>query len=96
MEVLNEDSTLNSKDNNMLSRGDSIRSSEEIMLTQILFLTPEVEEEAETKSSHTTHLGRMGIKQLTVQIGRQIKENLTSLRHKSELLKQKTQKVEGH
>jgi hypothetical protein len=92
VEVLNEDNTLNNKDNNMLSRGDSIMSSEEIMLTQILFLAPEVEEEAEAESSHATHVGRMGIKQLTVQI----KEKLTSSRHKSKLLKQKTQKVEGH
>jgi hypothetical protein len=34
-------------DNHMLSRGDSIMSSEEIMLTQTLFLIPEVGEEAE-------------------------------------------------
>jgi hypothetical protein len=95
VEVINEDRTLNNKDNNMLSRGENIMSSEEIMLTQILFLALEVEEEAEAKSSHATHVGRMGIKHLTVQIRRQIKEKLASSRHKGELLKQKTQKVEG-
>ena len=33
----------------MLSRGDSIMSREEIMLTQIDFLVPEVGEEAEVE-----------------------------------------------
>jgi hypothetical protein len=51
VEVLSKDSTLNNKDNNMLSKGDSIMSSEEIMLMQILFLAPEVAEEAEAKSA---------------------------------------------
>jgi hypothetical protein len=36
-----------SKDNNILNREDNIQSKREIMLTQTLFLVPEVGEEAE-------------------------------------------------
>jgi hypothetical protein len=64
-------------------------------LTQTHFLVPEVEEEAEVESSHVTHAGKMDIRQLIVQIGRQIKDKLTLMRHKGELLKQRTQKMEG-
>jgi hypothetical protein len=38
-----------SEDINMLSKGDSIMSKEEIMLMQTLFLVPEVREEAEVE-----------------------------------------------
>jgi hypothetical protein len=38
-----------SEDNDMLSREDSIMSSEETMLMQTLFLVPEVGEEAEVE-----------------------------------------------
>jgi hypothetical protein len=51
-----------SEDNNTLNRGGSKMSREEIMQTPILFLVPEVEEEAEVESSHATHVGRMSTK----------------------------------
>jgi hypothetical protein len=84
-----------SKDNNMLNRGDSIMSREEIMMMQIPFLVPEVEEEAEVESSHASHVERMDTRQLIVHIGRRIVEKLTSLKHRGEMLKQKTQKAEA-
>jgi hypothetical protein len=59
-----------SKDNNMLSRGDSIQSRVADMLTQTLFLIPEVGEEAEVESSHVSRVGRMDIRLLIVQIGK--------------------------
>jgi hypothetical protein len=80
----------------MLSRGDNIMSSEEIMLMQTLFLVLEVGEEAEVESSHVSRVERMDIKQLTIQIGKRTEENLTSLRHRGEMLKQKAQKAEAH
>jgi hypothetical protein len=36
------------------------------MLTKILFLIPEVEEEAEVELSHVSHVGRMGTGHLSV------------------------------
>jgi hypothetical protein len=57
------------------------------------FLVPEVEEEAEVESSHASHVERMGTSHLTVHIRRRMEEKLTSLRHRGEMLKQKT---EGH
>jgi hypothetical protein len=60
------------------------------------FLVPEVEEEAEVESSHASRVERMDTRQLNVQIGRRMEENLTSSRHRGEMLKQKTQKTEGH
>ena len=84
-----------SEDNNMLSRGDSIMNSEEIMLMQTLFLVPEVGEEAEVESSHVSHVERMDIKQLTVQTGKRMEEKLTSLKRRGVMLRMKTRKVEG-
>ena len=43
------------EDNNMLNRGDNIMNNEEIMLTPILFLVLEVEEE-ERWSHHVLHM----------------------------------------
>jgi hypothetical protein len=80
----------------MLNREGSKMISEEIMLMQTLFLVLEVEVEEEEESSHATHVGRMGTKQLIVQIERRMEEKLTSPRHRGEMLKQKTQKTEGH
>jgi hypothetical protein len=77
-------------EDHMLNRKGSKMISEEITLMQTLFLIPEVEEEAEEESSHATHVGRMGIKKLTVQTGRKMEEKLTSPRCRGELLKQKT------
>jgi hypothetical protein len=79
----------------MLSRGDSIMNSEEIMLMQTLFLVPEVGEEAEVESSHVSHVERMDIKQLTVQTGKRMEEKLTSLKRRGVMLRMKTRKVEG-
>jgi hypothetical protein len=47
------------------------------------------------ESSHATHVERMDISQLTVQIGRRMEEKLTSPRHRGEMLRQKMQKTEG-
>ena len=55
-----------SKNNNMLSRGDSNLISEEIMLMQTLFLVPEVGKEAEEESSHVSHVERMDTNPLIV------------------------------
>jgi hypothetical protein len=38
----------------------------------------------------------MDTRQFTVQIERRMEEKLTSPRHRGEMLKQKTQKTEGH
>jgi hypothetical protein len=84
-----------SEDNNMLSREDNIMSSEEIMLTQKLFLIPEVGEEVEVESSHVSHVERMDTRQLIVHIGKMMEEKLTSLKRKDMMLRMKTQKVEG-
>jgi hypothetical protein len=88
VEFLSEASTLNNK--------GSRQNREEDTLMLILFLVPEVEEEAEEESSHATHVGRMDTRQLTVQTERKMEVKLTSSRHKGEMLKQKTQKTEGH
>jgi hypothetical protein len=50
----------------MLSREGNRMINEEIMLTQTLFLVPEVVVEEEEESSHVLHVGRMDIKLLTV------------------------------
>ena len=83
-----------SEDNNMLNRGDNIMNNEEIILTPILFLVLEVEEEAEVESSRASYVQRMDIRQLIVEIGGRMEEKLTSPRHRGEMLKQKTQKTE--
>jgi hypothetical protein len=88
VEVHSEVSTLNSE--------GSRQNKAEDTLTRTHFLVPEVEEEAEEESSHVTHVGKMDTRQLTVQIGRQIKEKLTSPKHRGEMLRKKTQKTEGH
>jgi hypothetical protein len=46
--------------------------------------------------SHASRVGRMDTRQLTIQIGRKMEEKLTLLKHKGGMLKQKTQKTEGH
>jgi len=79
VEVLSKASTLSSE----CSRKNKVEDT----LMLILFLVPEVEEEAEEESSHVTHVGRMDIRQLIVQIGRKMEEKLTSSRHRGELLK---------
>jgi hypothetical protein len=80
----------------MLTRGDNIMSREEIMMTQILFLVPEVGEEAEVELSHVSHVGRMDTRQFTVHIGKRMEEKLTSLKRRGVMWRMKTQKVEGH
>jgi hypothetical protein len=87
VEVHSEASTLNNEGNRQN------RAEDTLIITH--FLVPEVEEEAEVESSHASHVERMDIKQLTVQIGKRMEEKLTSLRHRGKLLKQKTQKTEG-
>jgi hypothetical protein len=54
--------------------------SKEDMLMPIHFLVPEVEEEAEEELSHVSHVVKTVIKPLTVQRGRWMEEELTSLR----------------
>jgi hypothetical protein len=70
------------------------RAEDTLIITP--FLVPEVGEEAEVESSHATHVGKMDTRQLTVLIGRRMEEKLTSSKHRGEMLKQKTQKTEGH
>jgi hypothetical protein len=69
-----------SRDNKILSRGDSKMISKEDMLMQIHFLVPEVEEEVEEELSHVSHVVKTVIKPLIVQRGRWTEERLTSLR----------------
>jgi hypothetical protein len=85
-----------SEDNNMLSRGDNIQSKVAIMLTQTLFLIPEVGEEAEEESSHVLHVGRMDTNSLIVQTRKWTEEKLTSLRLKGVMLRMKTPEVGSH
>ena len=59
------------------------------MLTPILFLVLEVEEEAEVESSHATRVGRMGTRQLS-------KKELRSPRRNGRNLKVKLRKVKPH
>jgi hypothetical protein len=87
VEVHSEASTLNNEG----SRQN--RAEDTPIITH--FLVPEVEEEAEVESSHDSRVERMDIMQLTVQIGRRMEEKLTSPRHRGEMLKRKTQKMEG-
>jgi hypothetical protein len=79
-----------------LNNEDSIMSIAEDMLTTTLFLIPEVEEEEEVESSHVSHVGRMGISLMSVQRKKRTLEKLTSLKHRSGMLRPKTQKAEGH
>jgi hypothetical protein len=60
------------------------------MLTRILFLIPEEEEEAEVESSHVSHVERMDTKPLIVQTGKWTEEKLTSLRRRGVMLRMKT------
>jgi hypothetical protein len=62
----------------------------EIMLTQILFLVPEVEEEAEVELSHVSHVGRMGTGHLSVQ-----RKRRTSQKHRGEMMRLKIHKAKG-
>jgi hypothetical protein len=87
VEFHSEAITLNSEGNRQN------RAEDTLIITH--FLVPEVEEEVEVESSHASHVERMDTRQLTVQIGRRMEEKLTSLRHRGEMLKQKTQKMEG-
>jgi hypothetical protein len=66
------------REDNMLNREGSIQSRVEDMLMAILFLVPEVEEEAEVELSHASHVERMGTSHSTVQRKRRIVEKLTS------------------
>jgi hypothetical protein len=79
-----------------LNNEASIQNRVEDTLIITHFLVPEVEEEAEVESSHASRVERMGTSHLTVQIRRRMEEKLTSPRHRGEMLKQKTQKMEGH
>jgi hypothetical protein len=88
VEVHSEASPLNSE--------GSIQNRAEDTLIITHFLIPEVEEEVEVESSHASHVERMGTSHLTVQIRRRMEKELTSPRHRGEMLKQKTQKMEGH
>jgi hypothetical protein len=88
VEVHIEASTLNNE--------GSIQNRVEDTLIITRFLIPEVEEEAKVESSHASHVERMDTRQLTIQIGRKMEGKLTSLRHRGEMLKPKTQKMEGH
>jgi hypothetical protein len=64
------------------------------MLTQTLFLVPEVEEEAEVESSHASHVERMGTSLMSVQRKRRTSEKLTSQKHRGVMLRPKMQKAE--
>jgi hypothetical protein len=79
----------------MLNRGDNIMDSEEIMLTPILFLVLEVDEEVEVESSRASYVQRMDIRQLIVQIGGRMEEKLTSPKHRGEMPRKKAQRTEG-
>jgi hypothetical protein len=70
--------------------------SEEIMLMQMIFLVPEVEEEAEEESSHVLHVGRMDTKPLIIQTGKWTEEKLTSLRRRGVMLRMRTLEVGSH
>jgi hypothetical protein len=85
-----------SEDNNMSNREDNIQRKREIMLTQILFLVPEVGEEVEVELSHDSHVERMDTGHLSVQRRRRIVEKLTSLKCRGVMLRMKTPKAEGH
>jgi hypothetical protein len=87
VEVHSEASTLNN--------GGSRQNRAEDTLIIAHFLVPEVEEEAEVESSHASRVERMDIRKLTIQIGRRMEEKLTLSRHRGEMLRQKTQKMEG-
>ena len=69
--------------------------SKEDTLMQILFLVPEVEEEAE-ELTPILHVVRMDTRPLTVQIGNWTEEKLTSLRRRGVMLKMKTLEVASH
>jgi hypothetical protein len=78
-----------SRGRKMLSRGDSKMISKEGMLMQILFLVPEVEEEAEEELSHVSRVVKTVIKPWIVQREKWTEEELTSLRRRSVMLSQK-------
>ena len=78
----------------MLNRGRSIPNRVVVMLTQMIFLVLEVEEEAEVELSHVLHVGRMGTSHSSVQRKRRTTEKLTSLKLRSVMLILKMQKVE--
>jgi hypothetical protein len=78
---------------NMLSREGNKMISGESMLTQTLFLVPEVGEEAEEESSHVLHVEKTDTKMLIVQIGRWTEEKLTSQRRRGVMLRMKTPEV---
>jgi hypothetical protein len=61
----------------------------------ILFLIPEVGEEAEEESSHVSHVERMDTRMLIVQTGKWTEEKLTSLKRRGDMLSLKTSKQEG-
>jgi hypothetical protein len=82
------------REGHVLNREDNIQSRGEIMLTQILFLVPEVEEEEEVESSHASHVEIMGTSLTSVQRKRRTLEKLTSLKHRGEMWRPRMQKVE--
>jgi hypothetical protein len=59
------------------------------MLTQTLFLIPEVEEEEEVESSHASHVERMGTGHLSVHRKRRTLEKLTLTKHIGGMLRSK-------
>jgi hypothetical protein len=80
----------------MSNKEGSIQSRVEDMLTKILFLVPEVEEEEEVESSHDSHAGRMGTNLMSVQRKRRTLEKLTSPRRRGGMLRPKMLREEGH
>jgi hypothetical protein len=77
-----------SEDSNTLNREGSIMSRREIMLTQILFLVPEVRR-GRGGVSHASHVEKMGTGHLSVQ-----RKRRTSQKRRGDMLRPKMQKAE--
>jgi hypothetical protein len=93
LRVSSREAEPHNRGSNMLSRGGNIQSRVADMLMPILFLVPEVEEEAEEESTHVLHVERIDIKPLIVQTGRWTEEKLTSQRHRGVMSMMKTLEV---